>query len=64
MRDCAGQIVSLIVLCQYWSPTLDAAMPVSAFMIASLLTNIFDVRVYAELESAFAVLKILTVMGE
>lgn len=57
-------IVSLIVLCQYWAPDLDAALPVCFFVLASLVTNIWDVRVYAELESFFAMLKILTVIGE
>jgi amino acid transporter len=57
-------LTSIAVLCQYWKPDLNAAIPITVFMLATLAANVFKVRVYGEIEFGFAILKILTIVGE
>lgn len=56
-------IISMVVLCQYWNQSLNPAIPITIFAIATFAANAGAVRIYGELEFGFGILKILTVAG-
>ncbi|CAO1619950.1 unnamed protein product [Sympodiomycopsis kandeliae] len=56
-------IISLVVLCQYWNQSLNPAIPISIFIVATFASNAGAVRVYGEIEFIFSIMKILTVAG-
>lgn len=57
-----AELVAAAVVMQYWI-TLNNAIWITVFGFLILISNVFLVRIYGEIEFTFACLKILLVVG-
>jgi amino acid transporter len=58
-----AEIVAASVLVEFWTTTINNAVWITVFSVLVLITALVFVRIYGELEFAFAILKILLIVG-
>lgn len=63
MVSLPAEIVAAAVIVQFWNANINSAVWITIFGLLLVVSNIFFVRVYGELEFTFASLKILLIIG-
>lgn len=57
-----AEMVAAAIIVQFWS-TISPAVWITVFGLLLVLSNLFFVRIYGELEFTFAMLKIMLIIG-
>lgn len=57
------EIIAASMTVTYWNEELDHAIFVTIFLVITIVINMFGVKGYGEAEFAFAIIKVIAIIG-
>ncbi|KAH8602225.1 amino acid permease/ SLC12A domain-containing protein [Bisporella sp. PMI_857] len=63
MMTLPAEMVAAAVLVEFWNQEINSGVWIAVFGLLLVLSNMFFVRIYGELEFSFAILKIMLIVG-